>query len=121
MKYFPTEYVSYRVFDDVGRREISYLESLDYFFKPSMSSIFDLLEDKDRGEKFQHYQRIPGFREYVLVSQKEISVEVFFRLDEKTWEYRRYSEADEAVPLQSLEISLRLQDLYARVEFEEKA
>jgi Uma2 family endonuclease len=45
-------------------------------------------EDEDRGNKWQHYQRIASLREYVLVSQTEPRVESFRRLDSGAWEYR---------------------------------
>lgn len=36
-------------------------------------------ERYDRGEKFEHYKRIPSVKEYVLLSQKEPLVEVWLR------------------------------------------
>jgi Uma2 family endonuclease len=45
-------------------------------------------EDDDRGEKWQHYQRIPSLREYVLVDQTRARLESYRRLPAGTWEYR---------------------------------
>lgn len=45
-------------------------------------------EEDDRGNKWQHYQRIPSLREYVLVSQADPRVECYRRLDSGAWEYR---------------------------------
>lgn len=43
-------------------------------------------EERDRGNKWMHYQRIPSLREYVLVSQ-EPRIEVYRRMPSGTWEY----------------------------------
>jgi Uma2 family endonuclease len=42
-------------------------------------------EDYDRGDKFEHYKRLPSLREYVLVSQRERTVEVWTRAPDDTW------------------------------------
>src|SRR5262245_37216731 len=42
-------------------------------------------EAYDRGAKFAHYQSIPSFDEYVLVSQYERRVEHFRRLEAGQW------------------------------------
>ncbi len=39
----------------------------------------DGTEASDRGEKFQHYRRMPSLREYVLVSQRAPRIEVYHR------------------------------------------
>lgn len=44
-------------------------------------------EEDDRGEKWQHYQRIPSLAEYVLVSQTTPRIEIYRRLPGGTWEY----------------------------------
>ena len=49
--------------------------------------IVEVLSDStalyDRQGKFQAYQKITSFREYILVSQNEILVEVFFKAQRK--------------------------------------
>ncbi|HEY7820955.1 MAG TPA: Uma2 family endonuclease, partial [Vicinamibacteria bacterium] len=44
----------------------------------------DGTERYDRGEKFEHYKRLPSLEEYVLVSQKEPRIEIF-RREGNTW------------------------------------
>ena len=80
----------------------------------------DSTEAYNRGGKFAHYRTIPSFREYVLVSQNEPLVEVFFRRDDGIWQLAPVSGLDAAVQLQSLGITLRLAEVYERVEFPEK-
>ncbi|OQX03873.1 MAG: hypothetical protein BWK80_54720, partial [Desulfobacteraceae bacterium IS3] len=49
-------------------------------------------ESYDRGKKFLHYQSLDSFREYVLISQSHIQVEVFRRNDAEKWEYEILTE-----------------------------
>ena len=79
----------------------------------------DSTEAYNRGKKFEHYRTIPSFREYVLFSQKEPLVEVFFRRDDGIWQLAPVSGLDASVQLQSLGITLRLAEVYERVEFPE--
>jgi Uma2 family endonuclease len=49
-------------------------------------------EEDDRGNKWQHYQKIPSLTEYVLVSQDHPRIEVYRRLPSGAWEYRDITE-----------------------------
>ena len=79
----------------------------------------DSTEAYDRGRKFAHYRTLPSFAEYVLVSQKEPLVEVFFRQGDGTWQLTPVRGCEAVVRLQSLGIELRLAEVYDRVEFPE--
>jgi Uma2 family endonuclease len=45
----------------------------------------DSTEKYDRGVRFRHYQQIPAFQEYVLVSQDEPVCERFVRQVDGSW------------------------------------
>ena len=77
----------------------------------------DSTEAYDRGGKFAHYRTLVSFREYVLISQKEPLVEVFFRLPDGKWQLTPVSGGDSVVQLQSVGIALRLAKIYAGIEF----
>ena len=79
----------------------------------------DSTEAYDRGQKFAHYRTLPSFAEYVLVSQKQPMVEVFFRLADGTWQLTPVRGLEATVRLQSLGVELRLAEVYDRVEFPE--
>ncbi len=64
---------------------------------------------------------ICGPLEYVLVSQKEPLVEVFFRQGDGTWQLTPVRGREAVVRLQSLGVDLRLAEVYERVEFPEIA
>lgn len=72
--------------------------------------------DYDRGAKFAHYRQIPSCREYLLVSQNEVQVDVFYRTEEGTWEINTVSDLDQLILLKSLGGSIQVSDIYRRVE-----
>jgi Uma2 family endonuclease len=69
-------------------------------------------EQVDRGDKWQHYQRIPSLQEYVLVSQSQVRVERYRRLATGGWQYDDVT--DGAVQLVSGAV-LELARLYAQL------
>jgi len=72
-------------------------------------------EGYDRGKKFAHYRTLDSLREYVLVAQEEVRVEVFTRREDGHWLLSEASRLDEAIPLASIGCELRLTDVYDRV------
>lgn len=68
-------------------------------------------EASDRGEKFQHYARLPSLQEYVLVSQLGRRVDVFRRSEGETWVFVPFTSG--SVELKSLGVSISLDDVYA--------
>lgn len=68
-------------------------------------------EASDRGEKFQHYARLPSLQEYVLVSQVGRRVDVFRRSEGETWVFVPFTTG--SVELKSLGVSVSLDDVYA--------
>ena len=71
-------------------------------------------EAYDRGTKFDHYRQIPSLREYVLVSQDEMHVELFTRdaEDGTRWAFADARGPDGAVELPSIGAVLALHDVY---------
>lgn len=69
-------------------------------------------ERYDRGEKFEHYKRIPSLREYILVSQRELAIEVW-RRTRSGWT-RRVARAGEQAVLSSMDVDVTLDvdDIY---------
>jgi|SRR5215213_825375 len=72
-------------------------------------------EGYDRGKKFAHYRTLDSLREYVLVAQEEVRVEVFTRRDDGHWLLSEASRLEETIPLASIGCELRLADVYERV------
>lgn len=69
----------------------------------------------DRGAKFSHYRQISSLKEYVLVSQHEAMVDVFYRTKDGTWEIHTYTNLEDSVQLKSLDCSISMAAVYRRV------
>ena len=67
----------------------------------------------DRGEKFQHYQRIPSVEHYLLLSQDQPQAELFTRSG-PAWRYQSFGPGD-AIPFTHLNIELSVDALYAEL------
>ena len=93
-------------------------EELDTLLNPSV--IIEVLspstESYDRGEKFAHYRRLDTLQEYVLVAQVKRRIE-HFRREGDHWVFTEVSDPEEELTLSSLGCTLRLADIYDRVEF----
>jgi Uma2 family endonuclease len=70
----------------------------------------------DRGEKFELYRSIPTFRDYLLIEQNAVEVEHRWR-DGDQWSSDRRTSLDDVIRLGSIDVELRVADLYARVVF----
>jgi len=70
-------------------------------------------ENDDRGRKFYIYQQCPSLREYVLIRQDSMLVEIFTRKD-RLWEYCAYRKGD-MIELKSFGLTFPIERLYRNV------
>ncbi len=77
-------------------------------------------EAYDRGEKFAHYRRLDSLMDYVLVAQDKVRVEHYTRQGDG-WLLTEINDLDGVLRLGSIDCSVRLRDIYDKVEFEENA
>jgi Uma2 family endonuclease len=68
-------------------------------------------EEYDRGDKFEHYKRIPSLRQYVLVSHRAREIEVWTRGETGAWAGVTAHDGEEAV-LVSIDARIDVRDLY---------
>ena len=85
-------------------------------------AIFEVLspstEKYDRTLKFDGYCSIPGFQQYVLISQEQARVEVFTRQAQQgVWAFTRAAGLESTVDFTALEISIPLASIYDRIGF----
>ncbi len=79
----------------------------------------DETNDYDRGSKFRAYQKLDSFQEYVLISQENIAVDVFFREPKSDfWLYRSYTLLEDVIHLKSIDVEVSVSDLYLNWEEE---
>jgi Uma2 family endonuclease len=76
----------------------------------------DSTEGYDRGTKFEHYQKLPSVREYVLVRQDRMRVERLVRQPDETWNATAFDDPAGSFTLATIPISIPLADVYRDVE-----
>jgi Uma2 family endonuclease len=82
-----------------------------------MEILSESTEAYDRGRKFAHYQFIPSFIEYILISQLSPRVERFVRQNDGTWIYSIYGAMGEIVPVGSVNCELPVSEIYRKIGF----
>ncbi len=75
----------------------------------------------DRSEKLLYYLQMPSLREYVIVDQEAMNVEVHRRQINGGWITYIFNETSDVVELASVELSIPLPDIYRRVQFQKNA
>ncbi len=76
-------------------------------------------KDYDRGAKFEQYRQIPSFREYLIVAQDRPYVEHHRReeVGGKIWTMREHTSLEDVITLGTINVKLRLADIYAKIPF----
>lgn len=73
----------------------------------------------DSSRKFAYYAALPSLRQYVLVDQEDIAVEVRTRdAPDGGWSISFFTEREDAIPLGSLDGELSVSRLYRRMRFD---
>jgi Uma2 family endonuclease len=67
----------------------------------------------DRGDKFKLYRDIPTLKEYILVDSENIGVEIYRINEHNHWELEEYKNLSEVVSLNAINVSLKMEDIYA--------
>jgi Uma2 family endonuclease len=84
-----------------------------------MEILSDSTEAYDRGVKFAHYQWIPSFKEYLLISQNFCRIEKYYRQSDNSWIYTEFHDRNSTIPIQMLHCELSMQDIYGKIKFNE--
>ena len=77
-------------------------------------------ERDDRGDKFRDYRLLPTLQDYVLVSTKRATVEVFSRQADDSWNLRVFLPGTSA-HLPSVGVDLPLDEIYENATFDDGA
>ena len=73
-------------------------------------------ENIDRSEKLLAYKQIKSLKEYVLVSQDSIRIDVFRRMRGERWQLEILTDAKEELHLESINLKLSVALIYRRVK-----
>jgi Uma2 family endonuclease len=72
----------------------------------------------DRIEKLREYQNLPNLKEYVIISQYSVQVEVYgHKQAGEDWSRQVYTDLQSKVHFDSIGLSVNLSDIYKRVRF----
>jgi Uma2 family endonuclease len=75
-------------------------------------------EKYDKTTKLKKYKAIASVHYYMLVSQYEMSVELYSRVSNALWTYEEFTEQNATINLEKLDITLSLSDFYENIVFE---
>jgi len=72
----------------------------------------------DRAEKFDDYCTIHGFREYILIEPEYVWVKSYYLHDpsKNLWQIEIITDKNATLSLRSLQLTLKLEDIYAVLE-----
>jgi Uma2 family endonuclease len=96
----------------------------DAYFKTAPCMLTEVLspgtETLDRREKLLAYQKLPSLREYLLIAQDRMQVEVFHRVNLRQWGLTTLG-ADDTLTLHCAPVSIAIRDLYRGADFSQPA
>jgi Uma2 family endonuclease len=75
----------------------------------------------DRREKLKVYQQIPSIKEYLIIEQEKVHIELHRRQPDGNWLTHFYNKGDfdEKIEFQSVGMEITLDEIYRRVKFEQ--
>jgi len=76
-------------------------------------------EAYDRGLKWLEYRRTASLREYVLIAQDAMRVELYVRQDGDHWLLSILADPDAILSLESIGCAIPLRDIYRNIDFPE--
>lgn len=92
----------------------------DLLLNPSLivEVLSDSTEGYDRGGKFALYRQIPSLREYLLVAQDRVSVELYTPQADGRWVLTPFDNLGGSVTLPSIGCELALTEVYDRIDLD---
>ncbi|NJN30206.1 MAG: Uma2 family endonuclease [Synechococcales cyanobacterium RM1_1_8] len=92
--------------------------SIQYITYPCLivEVLSDSTEAYDRGNKFFRYRQNPQLQDYVLVSSREIAIDLYRKSENGRWEIINYRAGD-IVELQSINLSFPIEQAYRGIDF----
>lgn len=69
----------------------------------------------DRSDKFAAYRQLASFKEYILIDSRRMRIDAFYRETNELWHIRSYSQAEQALEIQTMGIDVPLSLIYEGV------
>jgi len=94
----------------------------DDLFVKSPAIIVEVISEStalyDKEVKLKYYKRIESLNYYVLVSQKEVMVELYARIDDtQIWKYQTFENMDEVIEFDRLGFTVTIAAIYDGIGF----
>jgi Uma2 family endonuclease len=103
-----------------GKVEVERFNGNDLLLNPVL--IYEVLspstEAYDRGDKFTHYKSIASLKEYLLIAQHRTHITQYAKRDDAEWSYAEINALGGSTYLLSLDLTLKLSDIYHGVDFD---
>ncbi len=74
-------------------------------------------KEYDRTEKLQSYRTLSSLKEFLTVAQDKIHVEQYVRQSDEQWLLTDHKQTTGHIQLASVDLKLRLFDIYEKIEF----
>lgn len=75
-------------------------------------------EKYDKTVKLKKFKAIASVQYYMLISQYEMSVELYSRVNDALWTYEEFTKPNAVINLEKSEINISLSDIYENIIFE---
>ena len=95
-------------------------ENADPYFRKQPRLIIEVTspstENVDRSEKLLAYKQIKSLKEYVLVSQDSVRIDIYRRMRGERWQLEILTDTKDELHLESINLKLSLAIIYRRVK-----
>jgi Uma2 family endonuclease len=95
-------------------------EKADPYFRKQPRLIIEVTspstENVDRSEKLLAYKQIKSLKEYVLVSQDSVRIDIYRRMRGERWQLEILTDVKDELHLESINLKLSLAIIYRRVK-----
>lgn len=75
------------------------------------------IENIDRTEKLLAYKQIKSLKEYLIVSQDTVRIDVYRRMRGDRWQWEILTDMNEELRLESVGLTISVANIYRRVKF----
>lgn len=95
----------------------------DRYFRREPILIIEVLspstESIDKREKLKVYRQIPTLREYAIIAQDKVLVELHRKNEDGMWIKEMFNSIEENIEFQSVELNISLSEIYLGVDLQE--
>ncbi len=80
--------------------------------------ISDSSEKYDKVTKNEYYRSLPSLNYYLIIDQNRVHVQLY-TLQDNGWLLQEYTQREQSIPLDAIDVTLSVDELYLDVEFDD--